>query len=482
MNLTELLRRHEGKTLEFKRDLTSPQRFLRSVVAFANTSGGTVLVGVEDGTRHVRGVSDPLTDEERVTNLIANSVSPQLVPDIELLRHRDRLVLAVRIYPSPRRPHYLGNSPETGTYVRVGSTNRQADADLIAEMVRFARGESFDEQPMADVDSEAIDFRAASESFSEFRKLKERDLDVLGLCTIHHGGRVPSVGGLLLFGRERLVHFPDAWIQAGRFAGTDKSEIVDQIDLKMPLPETIPKAVAFIERHMATGVQIGSVHRQPRWALPPVAVREALVNAVAHADYSQRGAPLRVSVFDDRLEVENPGLLPFGLTLDDLPRGVSKLRNRVIGRVFHELRLVEQWGSGVQRMLAACPDAGLPAPVWEEIGNRLRVTMRRDLQAVGAPGSGVKEGVAEAASVGERAPVKSTEQAILDVLESADGLGTGEIARAIGLSNRATRTRLVHLVDRGLVVEIGRGPHDPKRKYHKARPFHRTRPRSHPVS
>ena len=74
---------------------------------------------------------------------------------------------------------------------------------------------------MADVDSEAIDFRAASESYSEFPKLTERDLDVLGLCTIHQGRRVPSVGGLLLFGRERLVHFPDAWVQAGRFAAAD---------------------------------------------------------------------------------------------------------------------------------------------------------------------------------------------------------------------------------------------------------------------
>ena len=177
-----------------------------------------------------------------------------------------------------------------------------------------------------------------------------------------------------------------------------------------------------------------------------------------------------MSVFDDRLEVENPGLLPFGLTLEDLPRGVSKLRDRVIGRVFHELRLVEQWGSGVQRMLAASRDAALPSPVWEEIGNRLRVTMRKHLQATDALSGDLKGGIVGTASGGERAPVKSTEQAILDVLESADGLGTGEIAKAVGLSNRATRTRLMHLVETGLVVEIGRGAHDPKRKYHKARP------------
>lgn len=402
-----------------------PNGLLRSLVAFANTSGGTVLVGVEDGTRHVLGVPEPLPAEERVANLIADRVSPQLLPDIELLRHRDRLVLAVRMHPSPGRPHYLGGTPETGTYVRVGSRNRRADSDLIAEMRRFARGESFDQQPVPQMDSEAIDFRAASESFSEFRKLADRDLDTLGLRTMYQGRRVPTVGGTLLFGRDRLAHFPDAWIQAGRFAGVDKARILDRAYLTMPLPDAVPAAVAFIERHMAAGVDIGAVRATPRWTLPPVAVREALVNTVAHADYSQRGASLRVSVFDDRLEVENPGLLPFGLTLDDLPRGVSKLRNRVIGRVFHELRLVEQWGSGVQRMLSACREAELPAPVWEEIGNRLRVTMRTRVHE----SEFVRDAAGESPVSPTRPAFGDTDRTILDLLDMLGGLSTHEIIK-----------------------------------------------------
>ena len=80
-----------------------------------------------------------------------------------------------------------------------------------------------------------------------------------------------------------------------------------------------------------------------RWFYPPAAVREAIINAFVHADYAQQGAPVRVSIFDDQIEIENPGILPFGLTLDDIRRGVSKLRNRVIGRVFLELCLIEQY-------------------------------------------------------------------------------------------------------------------------------------------
>ncbi|MDE0005188.1 MAG: helix-turn-helix domain-containing protein [Rhodospirillaceae bacterium] len=448
MDLIDLLRKPEEKTLEFKRDLSSPNPFLRSVVAFSNTSGGTVLIGVEDRTANVRGVADPVTLEERVASLIADSISPKVLPDIEILRYSDRHVLAVRVYPSSSRPHYLGADPETGAYVRVGSTNRIADEQLIEEMRRYANRETFDERPMPELDSEAVDFRAASESFAEFRRLTQRDLDTLRLYATHQGRRVPTVGGVVLFGRDRLVHFPDAWIQAGRFAGIDKTDFLDRAELTMPLADAIPAAVAFIERHMAPGVEIGPVRRTPRWTLPPVAVREALVNAVVHADYSQRGAPIRVAIFDDRLEIENPGLLPFGITLDELPRGVSKLRNRVIGRVFHEIGLAEQWGSGAQRMIAACREAGLAPPVWEEIGTRLRVTISTE-------------------RVGETA-ADAIDRAIVDMLDARAGLGTSEIAAAIGRSTRATRTRLARLVERGLAVEIGTGPKDPKRKYYRA--------------
>ena len=442
MDLAHLLVQSEGKTLEFKRDLSSLKRILRTVVAFANTSGGTLLIGVDDTTHDVRGVRNAREEEERLTNLVTDSISPQLVPDVELLRYREEMVLGVAVYPSPRRPHYLGDSPETGTYVRVGSTNRLADGDLVAEMRRVSRGEGFDEQPMPELDSEAIDMDVVS----EYRRLSEGDADVLGLLTAHKGRRVPSVGGMLLFGRDRLAHFPDAWIQAGRFAGLDRSHISEQIELKQPLPLAIEEAYRFIERHIASGVDIRGLRGLPQWELPPIVVREALINAVVHADYSQRGAPFRISIFDDRLEVENPGLLPFGLTLDDLPLGVSKLRNRVIGRVFYELKLIEQWGSGIGRMITACHHAGLPNPVWQELGTRFRVTMRKQPDAT---------------------PTSNTvDDPICDVLSVRDGLRTSEIAESIGLTNRATRIRLKKLVELGLVVRIGTGSTDPHSKYY----------------
>jgi predicted HTH transcriptional regulator len=449
MDLLDALRRPESKTLEFKRDLSSPEGFLRTVVAFANTSGGVVLVGVEDRSRRVRGVADPFALEERIASLISDSIAPRLLPDLEVLPFRKLHVLAVQIHPSPARPHHLVRAGvQSGTYVRVGSTNRRADDALIAEMQRYARGEAFDERAMPGLDSEAIDFRAASESFAPIRRLAKRDLHTLRLITAYHGHDVPTAGGILLFGHDRLSHFPDAWIQAGRFRGADRSIIDDHAELKGPLTTTIEEAISFVEKHSTHGARIGRVRRTETWSLPPAAVREAVINAVAHCDYSQGGAPIRIALFDDRLEVENPGLLPFGLTVADLPLGVSKLRNRVIGRVFHELGLVEQWGSGVQRMFAACRDVGLAAPVLEEVGIRFRVTLR--LGRI------------------QPASLDGVDQAIVDMVRAAEGLATREIAERIKLTPRATRTRLAALVGLGLLREVGTGPQDPRRRYYSA--------------
>jgi ATP-dependent DNA helicase RecG len=448
MDLVELLTRLEGKTLEFKRDLPTSEGALKTIVAFANTAGGTLLIGVDD-KRYVRGVRDPLDLEERLANLISDLIVPRLVPEIEVLPWRRTHVLAVHVYPSSSRPHYLKREGlDGGVYVRVGSTNRRADIELVEELRRFARGEAFDEQPMPGLGSEALDFGAASEFFAPVRRLARSDLETLRLVTTHQGRKVPTVGGMLLFGEDRERHFPDAWIQAGRFGGSDKSRIVDRADIRSFPVRAIEEAIAFVQKHALHGAEIGAVRRKDLWSMPPVAVRESVINAVAHTDYAQRGAPIRVSIFDDRIEVENPGLLPFGLTVEDLHHGISKLRNRVIGRVFHTLGLIEQWGSGIQRMTAACRDAGLSPPVFEELATRFRVTLSTE-------------------RVGPSA-LDETDQAILDTLAGGKGLLTSEIANSIELTSRATRTRLARLVGSGLVREVGTGLQDPRRRYFRA--------------
>jgi predicted HTH transcriptional regulator len=171
-------------------------------------------------------------------------------------------------------------------------------------------------------------------SYSRRSANSRADLGTLRILTKHQGRKVPTVGGMLLFGQEREHRFPDAWIQAGRFDGLDKVRLVDALTIRSFLPRAVDEAIEFVQKHDLHGLTIGDVRHADTWTLPPAAVREAIINAVVHADYSQRGGPIRIAFFNDRLEIENPGLLPFGLTVQDMREGISRLRNRVVGRPF----------------------------------------------------------------------------------------------------------------------------------------------------
>ncbi len=144
MNAENLLKQEEGKTLEFKRDLSSPKKLLKTLVAFANTAGGRVIIGVDDKTRLPVGIEHPLDEEERLCSLIADSIRPRLVPNVEMNTVDGKTLLAVEVFLSGSRPHWLKvEGPEGGVYVRLGSTNRQADRELIAELRRSGEGDLF---------------------------------------------------------------------------------------------------------------------------------------------------------------------------------------------------------------------------------------------------------------------------------------------------------------------------------------------------
>ncbi len=205
--------------------------------------------------------------------------------------------------------------------------------------------------------------------------LHKEELKTLRVLVPVQGKLVPTNGGILLFGKKRDFHFPDAWVQCGRFIGTDKVDIFDHIDIHDHLPEAVESIILFLKKHAMRGADFSDIRRKDVWSIPLTMLKEAVINAIVHADYSQKGAPIRVSFFDDRIEIENPGILLPGMTIEDVKTGVSKIRNRVIARVFRELDLIEQWGSGFQRILREALEKGLSEPIIEEIGMRVRVTV-----------------------------------------------------------------------------------------------------------
>jgi ATP-dependent DNA helicase RecG len=370
--IDHLLTLPEGKTLEFKRDISSPKPLLKTLAAFANTAGGRLIIGVGDD-KQIVGVEDPLDEEERLCNLIADSIAPRLVPNIELITIDGRTVLIAEVFLSNSRPHFLrSEGPESGVYVRLGSTNRQADRELIAELRRSVEGVSFDEMPMNELSVDDLDLKTATQLFESSRELNEKELMTLKLLRKEQGRLVPTKGAVLLFGKERNRYFSDSWIQCGRFIGKDRAEIFDHIELYDHLPKAVDSIMLFLKKHAMRGADFSEIRRKDVWSIPLSILREAVINALVHTDYSQRGAPIRVAFFDDRIEIENPGILLPGMTIEDMKQGISKIRNPVIARVFRELGLIEQWGSGIRRMFKEAEEMGLPELQIVELGMRMR--------------------------------------------------------------------------------------------------------------
>jgi ATP-dependent DNA helicase RecG len=294
----------ESKTLEYKRDLSSPERVLRALVAFANSAGGSVVIGVDDD-HSVIGVSDPLVEENRLTNLVMNAIAPTLVPEIEIVLVDAKPLLAARVYPAGQRPfHIISEGAVKGVYVRLGSSNIQADKWVIADLHRQSERLRFDQLPNTKAKS-GLDEEAITKAFPG------RDLDsakqVLELTVEEQGRLVPTNGGVLLFGRDREHLFPDAWVYCGRFRGADGLDLTDTLELYANLLDIPDLVEAFLKKHAFRGADMREWRRKDDWSVPLDILREAVINALIHSDYTQQGGPIRVAFYDDHVYVESLG-------------------------------------------------------------------------------------------------------------------------------------------------------------------------------
>jgi ATP-dependent DNA helicase RecG len=229
----------------------------------------------------VVGVADPLVDEERLADAFADGIRPLLVPEVQIHAWRNWQLIVVTV-PHAVGPFYVrSEGAESGVYIRLGSTNRPAGPELLAELQRLARNTFFDEQPCADASSDDIDVRAASELFAAVsRPLTAPKRRSLGLVVGQGAGGLPTIGAVLLFGKNRGRLFPSATIRCARFLGKDTAKFLDQTEIDEHLPKAVDSAVAFIERHTLQGIEIGRVRRRDVPEYPVEAVREAVINAV----------------------------------------------------------------------------------------------------------------------------------------------------------------------------------------------------------
>lgn len=439
--IEDFLRRNEGKTLEFKENTRNIAGIVKTVIAFANTAGGTILIGIRDESRELVGVENALQDEEKLANAISDSIAPLLVPDIEVCSFRDREFIVVRVPHIVAGPCYLkSKGPEVGVYVRLGSTNRLADDESRASLRLLAANRTFDELPISNGIIDESYLRLVFQRMSKSPTTKQ--CLSMGIYTDDAGADTPSIGGVLLFGRERTDLLPDSVIRCACFQGDTKELVIDSSDIYSPLPTAIDDIIRFIERNTKTYSVIGKTQRVDTPQFPPIAIREAVINSLLHSDYSMKGSHIQIALFDDRIEITNPGGLPYGQTMKKALSGYSRLRNRVIGRVFRELRLIEQWGSGIPRIVAICEKMGLRSPSFEEEGNHFRTTIYSHKQ--------------------KKSILEQFEIVLVKHLSKHEAVQTQDAAKLWKISDRQTRTRLSQMVDRGILVRVSTSASDPR--------------------
>ena len=250
-------------------------------------------------------------------------------------------------------------------------------------------------------------------------------------------------------------------MSCARFRGVERVDFLDRLDIEGTVLDALAETPKFIRRNTRLAAKIVTMRRQDIPEYPEIALREVLVNAVAHADYSLTGMRLRVAIYADHLEVENPGMLPFGMTLDDLKAGVSRIRNRVIVRVLRELGLVEEWGTGYRRVTQACEEGGYPPPTWQELGSALRVIFQphpaaadEESELARVPVNETDETVNEAdETVNET--VNARQQWFIAQIIAGRQSGWADLAQQWQVSRATARRDIAGLKARGLIEFVG---------------------------
>ncbi|MBI4527345.1 MAG: putative DNA binding domain-containing protein [Deltaproteobacteria bacterium] len=380
MNKTELLEtieNGENSRVEFKRDDAHPDSLAKEMAALLNLEGGAILLGVEDDGR-ISGITRSREEAERwVMNLARHNLQPELIPVWSSVAMDDGKVVGIVELPadSPGKPYKARRGGAWITYVRVGSTSREATREEEGRLYQAARLVRYDIKPVPDTGFDSLDINRLENYFRDIIKRQVPDrADTEGwqllllntdLLAALDATIYASVAGLLLFGQNPNRRLPQAGVTAVVFPETKKDyNTVDEERIRGPLVSlfskhgravergVIDRTVEFVARNMGTVAWLEGARRRRKKALPLDAVREAVVNAVAHRDYAREGTDIEVSLYRDRLEVISPGRLPNGVTVEKMKEGVVRVaRNELLKEILRDYGYVEHYGMGVRNRI-----------------------------------------------------------------------------------------------------------------------------------
>jgi ATP-dependent DNA helicase RecG len=364
----------ESGTLEFKKSTGQLTRAAETLCAFLNASGGAVVIGVTpEGEIVGQQVSDRTQQDLALVLQKLEPPAPVGIERIELPAS-DRELIVLKAVPSGEAlPFTYDGRP----YQRIGTTTSVMPQERYQQLL-LSRAHSrhrWENAPAVDVDIDSLDREeilrtvrtgVAAGRLPELTGVDPADiLDRLGL----RGGGQLLNAAVVLFGTQFLPDYPQCQLRMARFRGTDKTEFLDSRQVQGHGFQLLEEAMLFLRRHLpvAGRIQPGLFERVDEPLFPLGALREALVNAVCHRDYTHPGGAVSLAIYDDRLEIWSDGTLPFGLSVEDLKRDhPSRPRNPLIADVYYRRGLVERWGRGTQKIVELCVRAGHPEPEFVE--------------------------------------------------------------------------------------------------------------------
>lgn len=377
----------------------TPQRLYESLSAFANrTGGGVVLFGLNEETKfEVVGVGDAHRLQEEITHLASDGMEPVLRPEFTVDVIDGKTVVAVEIAEAPttQKPcFYKTAGLQKGAYIRVGNTNRQMTDYEVFGYVSARTQPTFDEELVKDATLDDLDQAKVDDFLAQMRRARPkasylagpRDemLSRLKIVRAVDGVLRPTLAGLLVFGKYPQEFEAQLVITFLQYFGADETtkgpggeRFLDNRKFEGPIPELVTEASNHVHASIRKSSLIEGLYRRDIPEYPQEAVREAILNAVAHRDYSQfvRGSYIQIRLFADRLEIQSPGGL-FGNVTEENLEDEHSTRNSMLMRFMEDLHLVENRGSGIKSMLEAMRKANLEPPRFDDKRSSFWLTFR----------------------------------------------------------------------------------------------------------
>ena len=373
--LLKLIARGENEKTEFKKSTAQMERALKATCAFLNHKGGAVYFGISNKGEIIgQEVSDSTL--KTISQKIRQKIKPEISPGIKVLESDDKKVIEVNVAKGTNKPYYLDGI----AYKRIGSESPPIPPEELEGIILERKKSHWDSETcegatLDDIDEEKVKWFLNKAKY-------ERNFDIepetpvkeaLERLELMVNGNLTN-SAILLFSKNPQKYFLQSKIRCARYKGLAPIDFIDMKIIEGNIIEQVNIAEKFILSHIKKAAKIVMFEREEVWEYPPDALREAVVNAVCHRNYIST-SDITIGIFDNRIEISDPGKLPDPLTPKDLKRIHKSIpRNPLVANAFFLIKNIEQWGKGTNKIVEWCIEHGLKEPDFAEIAGGFMVT------------------------------------------------------------------------------------------------------------